>query len=67
MTTSQSTFFACRTYEVRHHRPAQEERSGKSKPWAARTSPCDSQSYDAPKVRFSATVGEKPEVEVALV
>jgi hypothetical protein len=28
------------------------------------TSPCDSQSYDALQVRFSATVGEEPEVEV---
>jgi hypothetical protein len=34
---------------------------------AASTSPCDSQSYDAPKVRFSAALGEEPEVEVALV
>jgi hypothetical protein len=33
----------------------------------ASTSPCDSQSYDAPRVRFSATVGEEPEIEVALV
>jgi ABC-type uncharacterized transport system permease subunit len=32
-----------------------------------RTSPCDSQSYDASKVRFSATLGEEPEVEVAMV
>ena len=31
------------------------------------TSPCDSQSYDPLKVRFCATVGEEPQVEVALV
>jgi hypothetical protein len=29
--------------------------------------PCDSQSYDALKVRFSATLGEEPQVEVGLV
>ena len=28
--------------------------------------PCDSRSYDGLKVRFSATVGEEPEVEVTL-
>jgi hypothetical protein len=33
---------------------------------AARTSPCDSQSYDAPKVRFSATLGEEHEVELSV-
>jgi hypothetical protein len=33
---------------------------------AARTSPCDSQRYNGLKVRFSATVREEPEVEVAL-
>jgi hypothetical protein len=32
----------------------------------ARSRPCDSQSYNGLKVRFSATVGEEPEVEVAL-
>ncbi len=31
---------------------------------AARASPCKSQSYDDLKVRFSATLGEEPEVEV---
>ena len=36
-------------------------------PLAARTSPCDSQRYNALKVRDSATVREEPEVEVALV
>jgi hypothetical protein len=34
--------------------------------WGARTCPRFSQSYDALKVRFSATVGEVPEVEVPL-
>jgi hypothetical protein len=34
-------------------------------PYAGRTSPRDSHSYDAPKVRFSATLGEEPEIEVA--
>jgi hypothetical protein len=29
--------------------------------------PCDRRSYNTPKVRFSATLGEEPEVEVALV
>jgi hypothetical protein len=38
-----------------------------TQPYPARTSPCDSQSYDAPKVCFSATVGEEPEIEVGLV
>ncbi len=33
---------------------------------AASPSRCESQSYDALKVRFSATLGEEPEVEVAL-
>ena len=33
---------------------------------AARTSSCDSQSYDALEVRFSATVREDPEIEVGL-
>jgi hypothetical protein len=42
-------------------------RPRKSRPWAARTSPCDSQSYNGLKVRFSVTVGEEPEVEVGLV
>jgi hypothetical protein len=37
------------------------------RPQAAHTSPCDSQSYNALKIRFSAVVGEEPEVEVALV
>jgi hypothetical protein len=46
---------------------AKKERSRKSKPQAVRTSPCDSQSYDALKVSFSATLGEEPEVEVGLV
>jgi hypothetical protein len=30
-------------------------------------SPCTRQSYNTPKVRFYATVGEEPEVEVGLV
>ena len=34
---------------------------------AAKTSPCDSQSYDTLPVRFSATLGEEPEVEVELL
>jgi hypothetical protein len=34
---------------------------------AARTSPCDSQSYDALEVRCSATVGEEAEIDVGLV
>jgi hypothetical protein len=34
---------------------------------AARTSPCTRQSDNAPKVRFSATLGKEPEVEVPLV
>ena len=34
---------------------------------AARSFPCNSQSYDGLKVRFSATLGEAPEVEVGLV
>jgi hypothetical protein len=34
---------------------------------AASTSPSTVRTYDAPKVRFSATVGEEPEVEVTLV
>jgi hypothetical protein len=34
---------------------------------AACASPCDSQSYDALEVRFSATVGQEPEIEVGLV
>ena len=34
---------------------------------AARTSPYTVRTDDAPKVRFCATVGEEPEVEVALV
>jgi hypothetical protein len=42
------------------------ERSHKPKPYVARTSPCTKQSYNALKVRFSATLGEKPEVEVGL-
>ena len=33
----------------------------------AKSPPRDSQSYDALKVRFSATLGQEPEVEVALV
>jgi hypothetical protein len=33
-------------------------------PLASRTSPCDSQCYNALKVRFPATVGEEPEVEL---
>jgi hypothetical protein len=33
----------------------------------ARSRPCDSQSYNGLKVPFSATVGEEPEVELALV
>jgi hypothetical protein len=41
--------------------------SQKSKPQEVSTSPCDSQSHDALKVRFSATVREEPEVEVGLV
>ena len=37
-------------------------------PWVdLRTPPRDSQPYDTLKVRFSATVGEEPEVEVVLV
>jgi hypothetical protein len=28
--------------------------------------PCTVRTYDAPKVRFSATLGQKPEVEVGL-
>jgi hypothetical protein len=35
-------------------------------PYAVRTSPRDSQSYDALRVRFSATLGEEPEIEVGL-
>jgi hypothetical protein len=35
--------------------------------WGARTCPSDSRSYDTLKVRFSATLGEEPEVEVGLV
>ena len=34
---------------------------------AASTSPYDGQSYNGLKVRFSATLGEKPEVALALV
>jgi hypothetical protein len=34
---------------------------------AASTSPCDSQTYNGLMIRFSATVGEEPEIEVALV
>jgi hypothetical protein len=41
--------------------------SRKPKSWAARTSPFDSQTYNGLRVHFSGTVGEKPEVEVALV
>jgi hypothetical protein len=41
--------------------------SQKPKPWAASTSPCDIRTYCGLKVRFSATVGEEPEVEVALI
>jgi hypothetical protein len=33
----------------------------------ARSPPCTVRTYDAPKVRFSATVGEKPVVELACV
>ena len=33
---------------------------------AVTISPPDSPSYDAPKVRFFATVGEEPEIEVVL-
>jgi hypothetical protein len=29
--------------------------------------PCDSHTYDALKIRFSATGGEEPEVEVRLI
>jgi hypothetical protein len=36
-------------------------------PQSARTSPRDSHSHDDLKVRFSATVGKEPEVEVALI
>jgi hypothetical protein len=37
-------------------------------PYAVRTSPRDSHTYDALiKVRFTATLGEGPEVEVGLV
>jgi hypothetical protein len=36
-----------------------------SKPQVARTSPCDTRPYDDLKVRFSATVGEEPEVELS--
>ena len=34
--------------------------------WAARTSPYTARTDIAPKVRFCATVGEEPEVEVGL-
>ena len=34
---------------------------------AASTSPCTVRTDNTPKVRFSFTVGEEPEVEVALV
>jgi hypothetical protein len=33
----------------------------------AKSHPCNERSYYTPKVRFTATLGEKPEVEVALV
>jgi hypothetical protein len=33
----------------------------------ARSLPCDSRTYNGLKVRFSATVGEEPVVELALV
>ena len=36
-------------------------------PRGYRSRRCDSQSHDALKVRFSATLGEEPEVEVGLV
>ena len=36
-------------------------------PRGYRSGRCDSQSYDGLKVRFSATLGEEPEVEVTLV
>ena len=36
-------------------------------PQVARTSPCDSQTYEALRARFSATLGEEQEVEVGLV
>jgi hypothetical protein len=38
-----------------------------SEPYAARTSPYTVRTDEAPKVRFSATLGEEPELEVALV
>src|SRR5918992_1432784 len=40
--------------------------SRKPGPWAARTSPCTVRTDDAPKVRFSATVGEEPDAKVRL-
>ena len=40
---------------------------GEPKTWAARASPCSKQTDNTPRVRFSATLGEEPEVEVALV
>jgi hypothetical protein len=36
--------------------------SHQSKPYSARTSPCDSQTYNGLKVHFSATVGEEAEI-----
>ncbi len=43
------------------------ERSQKPNPQAARTSSYTVRTDDALKVRFSAAVGEEPEVEVGLV
>jgi hypothetical protein len=36
-------------------------------PLAARASPCVVRTYNTPKVRFSATLGEQPEIELAWV
>jgi hypothetical protein len=33
----------------------------------ARSHPCAIRTYNAPKILFSATLGEQPEVEVALI
>jgi hypothetical protein len=43
------------------------ERSHETQAVGSTHLPVDSQSYDALKLRFSATVGEEPEVEVVLL
>jgi hypothetical protein len=67
VTTSQSIFFDTKLRGQANYRPAQEERSQKSKPRAARTSPYTVRTDDASKVRFFVTVGEEPEIEVGPV